>query len=222
MEGTISKSRLARVGLFPLPNVTFFPHQLLPLNVFEPRYRRLTADAIEHQRLIGVPRLKPGFEPNYYGTPEVVPVFGVGEVIFHHQRTDGTYILVLRGVARVRLLEERPHEPFRVDQVEQVHDVETTSNLAALRDEVQRVGKQLLAKEPVPSGALIETAMSAAPSQGNSEFVMADLVRDPTERQALLEERDPAERLTRLLADLQQMGGAEDLNSAERAHKAWN
>ena len=33
--------------IFPLPDVTFFPHTLLPLHVFEARYRAMVVDALE-------------------------------------------------------------------------------------------------------------------------------------------------------------------------------
>ena len=54
----MSGRRLVR--LFPLPNVVLLPGTTIPLHVFEPRYRRMLADALESDRLIGMQLLKPG------------------------------------------------------------------------------------------------------------------------------------------------------------------
>ena len=48
--------------IFPLPNVVLFPNALLPLHIFEPRYRQMTADALEGERLIAMALLRPGWE----------------------------------------------------------------------------------------------------------------------------------------------------------------
>ena len=57
--------------LFPLPDVVFFPKTLLPLHVYEPRYRTLASDALERDQAICTALLRPGWEADYYGSPEV-------------------------------------------------------------------------------------------------------------------------------------------------------
>ena len=51
--------------IFPLPDVTFFPHTFLPLHVFESRYRAMVTDALARDRRIAVVRLRPGYETSY-------------------------------------------------------------------------------------------------------------------------------------------------------------
>ena len=51
--------------LFPLPKVVLFPLVTLPLHIFEPRYRQMTADALAGDRLITMILLKPGYEAQY-------------------------------------------------------------------------------------------------------------------------------------------------------------
>ena len=63
-----------------MPDVTFFPHTLLPLHVFEARYRVMVIDALERDRRLAVVKLKPGYEATYAGKPEVHPVAGLGEI----------------------------------------------------------------------------------------------------------------------------------------------
>jgi Lon protease-like protein len=62
---------LASLPIFPLPNAVLLPGGLLPLHVFEKRYREMTRDCLAGHQLMGVARLRPGFESSYYGRPPV-------------------------------------------------------------------------------------------------------------------------------------------------------
>src|SRR6266404_2412978 len=72
---------LAALPIFPLPNCVLLPGGLLPLHVFEPRYRELTRDCLAGHQYMGVARLRPGYESTYYGRPPVFGRFGVGRII---------------------------------------------------------------------------------------------------------------------------------------------
>ena len=76
-----SPDALAELPIFPLPNCVLLPGGLLPLHVFEPRYRELVREALAARKLMGIVRLKPGFEADYEGRPPVFDVCGVGSVI---------------------------------------------------------------------------------------------------------------------------------------------
>ena len=54
----------SRFPIFPLPNVVLFPEVLQPLHIFEPRYRRMTEDALEGDRVIGMVLLREEAEPS--------------------------------------------------------------------------------------------------------------------------------------------------------------
>ena len=75
--------------IFPLPDVTFFPHTLLPLHVFEARYRAMVTDALARDRKLAVVRLKPGYEASYAGKPPVYAVAGAGEIVSLRAAGDG-------------------------------------------------------------------------------------------------------------------------------------
>src|SRR5436190_1218744 len=64
--------------IFPLPDVTFFPHTLLPLHVFEARYRAMIMDVLARDRRLAVVKLRPGYEATYAGKPPVHEVAGAG------------------------------------------------------------------------------------------------------------------------------------------------
>src|SRR5439155_1672251 len=61
----------AIVPIFPLPDVTFFPRTLLPLHVFESRYRAMVMDTLARDRRLCVVKLQPGYEATYAGRPAV-------------------------------------------------------------------------------------------------------------------------------------------------------
>ncbi len=110
--------------LFPLPNVVLFPQALLPLHIFEPRYRKMTADALDGERLIAMSLLRPGWDllPSSK-IPPIHSIVGLGKIIAHEKLDDGRYYLVLRGLARAKLLgEQKVDLPYRLGQLELCRD----------------------------------------------------------------------------------------------------
>jgi Lon protease-like protein len=111
-----------RVPLFPLPNVVLFPDVPLPLHVFEPRYRSLVEDALASDRTIGMALLKPGYEAEYHGRPEIYPLGCAGTIVQEERLDDGRYNIVLHGRQRFRIVGEEPGQPYRVGLVEALVD----------------------------------------------------------------------------------------------------
>jgi uncharacterized protein len=119
--------------LFPLPNLVLFPQVVQGLHVFEPRYRQLAADALDSDKLITLVLLRPGWEADYDGTPAIEPVACLGRITWHETLPDGRYNLRLRGLARVRILEEFPTDrPYRCARVELIPD-EAPTDLSELK-----------------------------------------------------------------------------------------
>src|SRR5437763_9199059 len=92
--------------LFPLPNVVLFPHVMLPLHIFEPRYRQMTADALAGDRLLALVLLRPGWEADYEGRPLLHAMACLGKIVADQRLPDGRYNLLLRGLCRGRLVNE--------------------------------------------------------------------------------------------------------------------
>jgi Lon protease-like protein len=127
------------VRLFPLPNLVLFPGVVQGLHVFESRYRQMTADALADDSLIALVMLKPGWEEDYEDRPAIEAVACLGRIGWHEQLPDGRYNLRLRGVARVRILEELPGElPYRTARVELIAE---TAPVAT--DELKRLRREL-------------------------------------------------------------------------------
>src|SRR5437879_2328508 len=100
------------VPVMTLPNATLFPQALLPLYIFEPRYRHMLADALHSNRMFSVAMQKPGTERE---TP--APVAGLGLIRVSVAHRDGTSHLILQGLARVELEEAVRYKPYRVQRI---------------------------------------------------------------------------------------------------------
>lgn len=104
----------ARMPLFPLPRVVLMPGALLPLHVFEPRYRALVAHCLAGNRLMGIATLVAD-APEPQPRPPIYREIGVGEILQHQPFADGRSNIVLRCVGRTLLGEELASEaPFRL------------------------------------------------------------------------------------------------------------
>jgi len=113
-----------RIPLFPLPGIVLMPGTMLPLHVFEARYRALVADALAGDRTIGMAMLHPGWETAGEGEdPRIYPVGGAGEIVESEELEDGRYNILIEGRFRYRVVAESPSNPYRVAEVEEVRSV---------------------------------------------------------------------------------------------------
>lgn len=102
------------IPVFPLPNAVLLPRAILPLHIFEPRYKEMTRDALAAGRLIATALLKPGYEPKYHTLDaELHPIVCVGHVLREERLPEGKYNFLLQGVARALILEEDKERPYR-------------------------------------------------------------------------------------------------------------
>ena len=196
--------RWTRLPIFPLPGVQLFPHALLPLHVFEPRYRDMVRDAMAGERLIAIASFEPGYETNYQGRPAVRPIIGVGAVVGHEALGEGRANIVLRGLARARIERELPpDEKYRVVEAAQLDDrVAAGFDAAAARDTLILLADQLALKLPSGGDTLRELARSQPDLGALVDVLSAALVTDPEDRQALLETVDVAARVDRVSGEI--------------------
>lgn len=186
-----------RVRIFPLPNLVLFPHVVLPLHVFEPRYRAMVADALEGDRCIAMALLEPGWEGNYEGNPPVHPMCCLGRIVEHRRLPDGRYYLLLQGLARVRVRAEHDAgKPFRTAEATVHADAPGADDAhAPLRGQLC----DLLAKV-LPEAVRERLLQSQLPLGMLADVVSYTLDLDVLTKQQLLEELDVAAR-ARLLVD---------------------
>ena len=106
------------IPLFPLPTTVFYPGTPLPLHIFEPRYRQMTSDVLEGERKIGMVLLKPNWEENYFGKPQVYSVGCVGKIEREIKHPDGKYNFTLVGLRRFRIISEKQGKLYRQAEIE--------------------------------------------------------------------------------------------------------
>ena len=187
--------------LFPLPNVVLFPNVFLPLHIFEPRYRKMVADAITGDRMIGMVLLRHGWEQDYEGRPPVYPIGCSGLITHVEQLSDGRYNIVLRGFERFRVVAEDHSRPYRRASLERLseHPMDGNDRAAVRRQRAKLETMLASARESKGADPKIPSAM------GDEDLVNAlaqYLDLEPLEKQALLEHhslRTRAESLVELL-----------------------
>jgi ATP-dependent Lon protease len=101
------------VPVMTLPNMTFFPQALLPLHIFEPRYRKMLRDVLATNRLFAVTGLNPKLadQPGQFEPPHRIA--SVGIVRACQKNDNGTSNLLLQGICRVEFTEILTDEPYR-------------------------------------------------------------------------------------------------------------
>jgi hypothetical protein len=107
------------IPVFPLPNVVLFPEVMLPLHIFEPRYRQMVRDAKENSpSLIGMALLRGNWQEQYEGRPEIFPICCVGEMVRLEPLSDGRFNILLKGLRECRITKELSGKMYREAVVE--------------------------------------------------------------------------------------------------------
>ena len=189
----------AIVPIFPLPDVTFFPHTLLPLHVFEARYRAMVIDVLERDRKLAVVRLRPGYESTYAGKPAVHAVAGLGEIVSCERLATGRYNILLRGEERLRIEQELPTDTlYRVVRARRLVDGEPTGDVASALARIRAGCRELLGALARPAD-LLDTALAEGQAPGViADRVAAAVLPDADLRQSLLETLDVTARVIRV------------------------
>lgn len=214
----LAEEDLAALPVFPLPNVVLFPGALLPLHIFESRYREMAREVLAGRKLMGIVRLKPGFEQDYDGRPPVFEVCGVGSVIESVEHADGRYDITLRGLARARIMEELPpRRPFREMRLLELEDGFSDAGVtSAWQRKLISLWSTLAPHLPESVRDLRALTRGAEGAGAYADRLAAALVGDPDGSQRLLAETDPAERLRLLTEKLQRVHDSVAPTSSKR------
>ncbi len=203
----LRSTQLRRLPMFPLPNIVLFPNALLPLHIFEERYRKMTRDVLAGNRLMAVSLLLgpevPGGPP-----PPVAEIAGVGEVILAHELPDGRFNLVLRGRARIRIEREiATREPYRVIVATEIVDqpAEYPADLEEAHTSLRALAGGLA--DAIPEGGELLRHVVAAQDTASAlaDVLASALIVDTDARQRLLETTDVGTRVERVVVEVAAM-----------------
>jgi Lon protease-like protein len=197
MSNEIIQELPAIIPVMVLPGVTLFPNALLPLHIFEPRYRLMLEEALGDCRMLAM-AMPCDEEEN-----EVEKIAGAGLVRACIRNDNGTSNLILQGVSRIRFTGWEQKEPYRIARIEPIEskpgeaedlDAKVTQ-LHALCARFKEQGIEL------PSQ--FEAYLNQITNIGViTDLVASTLVANATARQILLEEADIPKRLEKLLVAL--------------------
>ena len=204
------------IPVFPLPGVLLLPRAMLPLHIFEPRYRAMIRDALDDEGIVGM------VQPCAEGTdPANPPIYGIGcagKIQNSEKLDDGRYMIALQGIARFRIDRELARHP---DGYRTVHadfegfgdDLDARRSGPVDRDGLLEALRGFLARRGL-------SADWDAVGKADDEMLVNALSMGcpfaPNEKQALLECGDTGER-ARMLGTLFAMSGFEAANDDDPA-----
>ena len=194
-----------QVGVMVLPQTVFFPHHLLPLHIFEPRYRTMVKCALEGPRMFAIAMDSPKTD----SLPRSSRVGSLGLIRSCVLQPDGTSNLVLQGIARVRLDHLVQTHPYLIATPEPIDDPEKTSAAATvIREALHAKILEKVEKFDDPALPSLQEVKSFLQHLDDLhsfvDLLSGCFVRDPLQRQKLLEEVSLTERLRLLLNFLSQ------------------
>ena len=182
-----------------LPGAVLLPNGILPLRIFEPRYRAMLEWALEHDRMFCIALMKPGIsesvtEDQFFHTA------GIGLISASVTQSDGTSNLMLHGLTRVRFVGFPQLKPFRIAQIEEVPSVtgDAAEADALVHDLREQCSIIRVNGSPLPDsfqemlGKITDPAVLA-------DTVAHSLIGNASDRQGLIEEADATARLRTIL-----------------------
>lgn len=204
------------IPIFPLPGAVVMPGVQLPLNIFEPRYLSMVADAMAGDHLIGM--IQPTSETLLDEVPELHRIGCVGRITSYSETTDGRIVMVLTGVCRFQVSAELAGHrgyrrvaadwaPFASDCEEGGHNIDDRGGfLASLKSYCTLRGVEVPWDDvnKMPDGDLVN-------------LLCAHLPLSPEDKQALLEAIPTAERAV-LMRGLMDMAAVASMDVAEHRH----
>lgn len=187
---------LPSLPLFPLPTV-LFPGAVLPLHIFEPRYRAMIRDVLDTHRALAVVLVTDAGRLDEHGHPQIAGVAGAGTIVDYVELPSGRFNILLRGRARVSLDElpfgEKPYRRARATVLGSTGEV-PASDLAALVSAAGAFAARVRERDPAFELPLPKDA----PAGTVADLCAHHLVLDARERQAALETLDTGARVRRV------------------------
>ena len=202
----ISNESFQNVPVFPLKNVQLFPHTILPLNIFEPRYLAMIDYALDNDHLITIGDTH--FEAHTTtdrlensdldsNSPAIRPILGAGVIIAVNKSDAQRYQILVQGVTRVMMLEELEQTmPFRQVSAEILPDEDSDpKHLFQVEDQLRSLLGHFAEENESKAEVIYDLLKTAPNAEVLSHMIGANLVSSPSLRQNLFEELNPSRRL---------------------------
>jgi Lon protease-like protein len=198
----------AAVPVMPLPGVLLFPNALLPLHIFEPRFREMLARALDDNRMLCVALVKPERQQRRTST-DIISVSTVGLIRACIGRSDGTSDLILQGIRRVKFSDFEQEAPFPIARIKPLKThAKPTVETDALATKVVELYTRLKSSERALPEKIDRYLGEMSDPEMLADLIASTFVSGATRRQQLLEELDLNQRLRLLIQYLREENGS--------------
>lgn len=178
-----------RVPVMTLPEVAFFPKVMMPLFIFEPRYRTMLKNSLEGNRMFAVTGIDPSQVDNFPVTEPAHPVGTIGLIRGCKTQEDGTSHLILQGLSRVRLeklYEDKPYREAAITPLESTREVDQL-DLMEYQTELMGLVKQLAQSNPDVPSELLQFIEEMDDPDNFVDLIAYTFIQDPALKQKILE-----------------------------------
>jgi len=192
------------VPVMTLPETVFFPQALLPLHIFEPRYRQMLRDVLARDRLFAVARLDPARAAQPGAEEPANPIACVGIIRACQKAESDTSNLLLQGICRVEIQHIVREHPYRLVAI---RPLSTTAGGTHAQLEIERLEVMRLLNlrrrlgTPAPKG-MTQFLESIEDTDTFADIAAFNLCENGALKQKLLEELDTRRRLQLFAAQL--------------------
>lgn len=198
----------AAVPVMPLPGVLLFPNALLPLHIFEPRFREMLAQALNDDRMLCVALVKPERQ-QWRSSTDFFSVSTVGLIRACIGRSDGTSDLILQGIRRVKFSHFEQEAPFPIARIKPLKTrANPTVETDALATKVVELYTRLKSSERALPEKIDRYLGEMSDPEMLADLIASTFVSGATRRQQLLEELDLNNRLRLLIQYLREENGS--------------
>ena len=198
----------AAVPVMPLPGVLLFPNALLPLHIFEPRFREMLESALDDNRMLCVALVKPERQ-QWRTSADFFPVSTVGLIRACIGRSDGTSDLILQGIRRVKFSDFEQEAPFPIARIKPLKTrTKPTVETDALAIKVVEFYRRLKSSERALPEKIDRYLGEMSDPEMLADLIASTFVSGATRRQQLLEELNLNKRLRLLIQYLREENGS--------------
>ena len=179
----------------PLPGALLFPHALLPLYIFEPRYRAMLDHALNGQRMFCVALVRPP-RSDWSCSGDFFNVASVGLIRASVERGDGTSNLIMQGLQRVSFVSFKQETPFPIARIEPLASArESETEVEALSEKLLEIYRRFKAAGRQFPGKVDRYLSDLADPEMLADLMASTFITDPLRSQKILEELQVEERL---------------------------
>jgi len=189
--------------IFPLPDVWLSPMTLMPLNIFEPRYRRMIEDLLDGPGRLVMGTVVEGQDGQ--DVPEIYPIAGLGEIGRHEKLDDGRFMIWVMGLKRVRVVEVESDHPYRMVEAESISESQPEGKekemlIVSLRRALDEVLAEMPEKQRPPEKVLKNLTVGSL-----ADILCSRLELERARIQEIFATLDTAERARMVLGEYAQM-----------------